>query len=74
MVWMVFQLCSFSDFKTLTMDGIAHDLQYEKQQEIMIDSFISQSRHVEAGRELAPWVPDEDDPHSREWVVCYMIF
>ena len=44
------------------MDGIAHDLQHEKQQEIMIDSSISQSRHVEVGRELAPWVPDEDDP------------
>ncbi|EEF41019.1 conserved hypothetical protein [Ricinus communis] len=51
---------------SITMDGMTHDLQHEKHQEIMIDSIISQSRHVEAGRELAPWVPDEDDPQCPE--------
>lgn len=32
----------------------------------MIDSFISQSRQVDAERELEPWVPDEDDPQCPE--------
>lgn len=50
----------------VTMDGMTHELHHKKQQEIMIDSFISQSRHVEAERELAPWVPDEDDPQCPE--------
>lgn len=27
----------------------------------MVDSAISQSRHVEMERELSPWVPDGDD-------------
>ncbi|XP_021628133.1 polyadenylate-binding protein-interacting protein 3 isoform X4 [Manihot esculenta] len=47
---------------SVTMDGINHEFQYGKQQELMIDSFISQSRHVEVERELEPWVPDGDDP------------
>ncbi|KAK8465030.1 hypothetical protein PHAVU_010G133101 [Phaseolus vulgaris] len=34
--------------------------------EIMVDSVISQSRHVETGRELQRWVPDEDDPECPE--------
>lgn len=42
-------------------DGFTNELQHEKQQDLMTDSCISQSRHVEAGRELERWVPDEDD-------------
>ncbi|XP_058005075.1 polyadenylate-binding protein-interacting protein 3 isoform X3 [Hevea brasiliensis] len=51
---------------SITMDRMNHELQCEKQQELMIDSFISQSRHTEVERELEPWVPDEDDPQCPE--------
>lgn len=44
---------------SITRDGFSDEAQ---QHEIMIDSFISQSRRVEVERELEPWVPDEDDP------------
>ncbi|GMN36909.1 hypothetical protein TIFTF001_006386 [Ficus carica] len=44
---------------SITRDGFSDEVQ---QHEIMIDSFISQSRRVEVERELEPWVPDEDDP------------
>ncbi|KAL1538135.1 Polyadenylate-binding protein-interacting protein 3, variant 2 [Salvia divinorum] len=47
-------------------DGFLNELQREKQQELMTDSCISQSRNVEAGRELERWVPDEDDPGCPE--------
>lgn len=50
----------------VTRDGLVSGLQQEKQHEIMIDSFISQSRHVDVERELEPWIPDEDDPHLPE--------
>ncbi|XVE51889.1 hypothetical protein DITRI_Ditri02bG0077200 [Diplodiscus trichospermus] len=46
----------------VTIGGFARELQHEKQQELLIDSVISQSRYVEVERELEPWVPDEDDP------------
>lgn len=32
----------------------------------MVDSVISQSCHVETGRELQRWVPDEDDQQCPE--------
>ncbi|XVF86860.1 hypothetical protein PTKIN_Ptkin18bG0075800 [Pterospermum kingtungense] len=48
------------------MDGFASELQNKKHQEILIDSAISQSRYVEAERELERWVPDEDDPQCPE--------
>ncbi|RZR88511.1 hypothetical protein BHM03_00016116 [Ensete ventricosum] len=32
----------------------------------MIDSVISHSHHVEMERQLAPWMPDEDDPDCPE--------
>ncbi|KAF2323606.1 hypothetical protein GH714_036294 [Hevea brasiliensis] len=51
---------------SITMDRMNHELQCEKQQELMIDSFISQSRHTEVERELERWVPDEDDPQCPE--------
>ncbi|XP_065866782.1 polyadenylate-binding protein-interacting protein 3-like isoform X2 [Euphorbia lathyris] len=50
----------------VTADGIANEVQHEKQQEILIDSYISQTRNSEVERELAPWVPDEDDPQCPE--------
>ncbi|KAL2493297.1 Polyadenylate-binding protein-interacting protein 4 [Abeliophyllum distichum] len=46
----------------VTRDGLTTELQHDEQQELMTDSCISQSRHVELGRELEPWVPDSDDP------------
>ncbi|KAL5579527.1 hypothetical protein UlMin_011969 [Ulmus minor] len=51
---------------SISRDGSLDDIRSEKQKELMIDSHISQSRHVEAGRELAPWVPDEDVPQRPE--------
>ncbi|KAK1360285.1 polyadenylate-binding protein-interacting protein 3-like [Heracleum sosnowskyi] len=51
---------------SLTRDGLANEVQQEKQQEIMTDSSISQSRHVEVERELGRWVPDADDPECPE--------
>lgn len=50
----------------VTRDGFSNELQREKQHDIMIDSFISQSRHVDLERELEPWIPDEDDPQLPE--------
>ncbi|XP_030525467.1 polyadenylate-binding protein-interacting protein 3-like isoform X2 [Rhodamnia argentea] len=47
-------------------DGLSNELQSEKQQEILIDSYISQARHVDLERELKPWMPDEDDPQCPE--------
>ncbi|CAK7356548.1 unnamed protein product [Dovyalis caffra] len=51
---------------SVTIDGMSNELQHAKEQEIMIDSFISQSRLVEMGRELEPWIPDEDNPQCPE--------
>ncbi|WCJ39463.1 Polyadenylate-binding protein-interacting protein 3 [Euphorbia peplus] len=50
----------------VTAEGIANEVQHEKQQEILLDSYISQTRNAEVERELAPWVPDEDDPQCPE--------
>ena len=47
-------------------DALANESHHDMHQEIMVDSLISQSRHVELGRELKPWVPDEDDPQCPE--------
>ena len=46
------------------LDEVDH--QSEKQQEVMRDSLISQSCHVEIERCLEPWVPDEEDPQCPE--------
>ncbi|CAK9179909.1 unnamed protein product [Ilex paraguariensis] len=51
---------------SVTMDGLMNELHHERLQEIMTDSYISQSRHVEAERELERWVPDGDDPECPE--------
>ncbi|KAI3766413.1 hypothetical protein L2E82_16470 [Cichorium intybus] len=45
----------------VTRDGLTNDVQAEKQQDIMTDSFISRSKHVDLERELEPWVPDDDN-------------
>ncbi|XP_045799940.1 polyadenylate-binding protein-interacting protein 3-like isoform X2 [Trifolium pratense] len=50
----------------LTRDGLPSEPQHDRYQEIMVDSLISQSHHAELGRELKPWVPDEDDPQCPE--------
>lgn len=51
---------------SVTRDGFTNDLQHVKQQDIMIDSSISQSHHVDVERDLERWVPDEDDPQRPE--------
>ncbi|KAL3736017.1 hypothetical protein ACJRO7_025039 [Eucalyptus globulus] len=51
---------------SLAGDGLSNELQLEKRQEILIDSCISQARHVDSERELKPWIPDEDDPQRPE--------
>ncbi|KAJ1407124.1 LsmAD domain, partial [Sesbania bispinosa] len=50
----------------VSRDDIPSESHYDMHQEIMVDSVISQSRHVERGRELQRWVPDEDDPQCPE--------
>jgi len=62
-------------------DGQTSAPQYDMHHEIMVDSVISQPRHVETGRELQRWVPDEDDPECPElenifdgpWNRCFYI-
>lgn len=51
---------------SVTRDGFSDEVQSEKRQDIMIDSYISQSRSVEVERELERWVPDDDDPQRPE--------
>ncbi|KAK7261657.1 hypothetical protein RIF29_27973 [Crotalaria pallida] len=50
----------------VTRDDRPSESHHDMHQEIMVDSLISQSRHVDLGRELKPWVPDEDDPQCPE--------
>lgn len=50
---------------TVTKDGLSNEVPNENQ-ELFIDSFISQSRHSESERELKPWIPDDDDPQFPE--------
>ncbi|KAF1882547.1 hypothetical protein Lal_00002725 [Lupinus albus] len=50
----------------VTRDDLPSESYHDMHQEIMVDSLISQSRHVDLGRELKPWVPDEDDPQCPE--------
>ncbi|CAI8592174.1 unnamed protein product [Vicia faba] len=45
----------------VTRDGLPSEHHHDRYQEIMVDSLISQAHHAEVGRELKPWVPDEDD-------------
>ena len=66
----------------VTRDGLYNETHPEMCQEIIVDSVISQSRHVDLGRELQPWVPDDDDPKCPEldnvfdetWNRCILYF
>ncbi|KAM7476072.1 hypothetical protein LguiB_023315 [Lonicera macranthoides] len=51
---------------SVTRDGLTNEVQSEKLPEIMTDSCISQSRHVDSERELGRWVPDGDNPECPE--------
>lgn len=51
---------------SVTREELSHEVQGEKQQEIMLDSSISQSRYLDVDRELEPWVPDKDCPQRPE--------
>ncbi|KAL8242719.1 hypothetical protein R6Q59_013021 [Mikania micrantha] len=46
---------------SVTRDGSMNELQNDQLHDIIIDSNISQSRHVDLERELEPWVPDDDN-------------
>lgn len=50
----------------VTRDSLPSESHLDRHQEIMVDSLISQSHRAELGRELKPWVPDEDDPQLPE--------
>ncbi|KAK4267247.1 hypothetical protein QN277_024052 [Acacia crassicarpa] len=50
----------------VTRDGPPNEAHHELYQDIIVDSVISQSRHVDLERELQPWVPAEDDPQCPE--------
>ncbi|XP_073299269.1 polyadenylate-binding protein-interacting protein 4-like isoform X2 [Primulina huaijiensis] len=50
----------------VTRDGLTKEMQHEKKRELLTDSSISQSRNVDMGRELQPWVPDDSDPSFPE--------
>ncbi|XP_061364007.1 polyadenylate-binding protein-interacting protein 4-like isoform X2 [Gastrolobium bilobum] len=50
----------------VSRDDLPSESHYVMHQEIMVDSVISQSRHVETGRELQPWIPDQDGPECPE--------
>ncbi|CAI9294043.1 unnamed protein product [Lactuca saligna] len=54
-------LRSYSLSVAITRDGLRNELQHEDVHDIMIDSSISQSHHVDLERELAPWVPNDDN-------------
>ncbi|KAK9078370.1 hypothetical protein SSX86_002427 [Deinandra increscens subsp. villosa] len=50
----------------VTRDGLMNEFQNDQLHDIMIDSSISQSRHVDLERELEPWIPDDDNPECPE--------
>ncbi|KAK4365638.1 hypothetical protein RND71_013518 [Anisodus tanguticus] len=49
-----------------TLDGFRTEFMLEQQQGLLIDSCISQSRHIEVERQLERWVPDDDAPECPE--------
>ncbi|XP_010534936.1 PREDICTED: polyadenylate-binding protein-interacting protein 3-like isoform X4 [Tarenaya hassleriana] len=51
---------------SITRDGMSDALKCEKPSDLLTDSSISQSSRVDMGRELKPWVPDEDFPECPE--------
>ncbi|CAM8954331.1 hypothetical protein QQ045_016023 [Rhodiola kirilowii] len=46
----------------VTSDRVSSDICDAKEKDILIDSYISQSRPGETERELERWVPDDSDP------------
>jgi hypothetical protein len=60
-----FDVSIWQDVAVSTSD-LAGETHYDVHQEIMVDSVISQPRHVDLGRELHRWVPDEDVPQCPE--------
>ncbi|XP_056842003.1 uncharacterized protein LOC108862772 isoform X2 [Raphanus sativus] len=62
---------------SVSSDGMLNAVQSEKPMELLTDSSISKSRHVNQGRELIPWEPDGnvppgldnvfDDTSKRQW-------
>ncbi|KAI4386939.1 hypothetical protein MLD38_004812 [Melastoma candidum] len=51
---------------SVTRDEISNEYQSEKQEELLIDSYISRARPGDMERELKPWVPEDNDPHCPE--------
>lgn len=51
---------------SLSSDEFTSGHAREKRKDLMIDSVISHSHHLEMERQLAPWMPDEDDPDCPE--------
>ncbi|KAK1416909.1 hypothetical protein QVD17_26028 [Tagetes erecta] len=51
---------------SVTRDVMMHEFQNDQPHDIMIDSTISHSRHVDLDRELQPWVPDDDNQECPE--------
>ncbi|KAJ0988462.1 hypothetical protein J5N97_006818 [Dioscorea zingiberensis] len=51
---------------SLSIDEFMNGHARDKRQDLMTDSAISQSHHVETERELKPWTPDNDDPECPE--------
>ncbi|KAJ8560122.1 hypothetical protein K7X08_004180 [Anisodus acutangulus] len=49
-----------------TLDGFRTEFMLEQQLELLTDSCISQSRHIEVERQLERWVPDDDAPECPE--------
>lgn len=61
----IFYVSFLQDVAVSTGD-LASESHYDVHQEIMVDSVISQPRHVDLGRELHRWVPDENVPQCPE--------
>ncbi|KAM0953070.1 putative LsmAD domain, ataxin-2, ataxin 2, SM domain-containing protein [Dioscorea sansibarensis] len=50
----------------LNNDELTNGHARDRRQDLLIDSSISQSQHVELERELKPWTPDKDVPECPE--------
>ncbi|KAG9154962.1 hypothetical protein Leryth_012152 [Lithospermum erythrorhizon] len=56
----------------VTCDGSTPELLVENKQELMTDSYISQSRHVEMQRELVDKICMDMVPESLSWKIIFM--
>lgn len=50
----------------MSLDEFTKGHSNEKGKDLLIDSVISHSHHLETEKELTPWIPDEDDPECPE--------